>query len=265
MNRISFGFFTLFFLATFHSACAPPSLSPSEVLAQVPAKKPARKPVDEIVLDEDESLGDADEEAGFAGSPLQAGEIELEAEPEILDNYTVTQDGIIAAYRDLDSKIGALAGGNLSPVNAFSKEPLNFLAATYLYCTNKNGTCPMILEGVFEIDLINAAIAKNNECPNMRTFWAIWLKSEMNKRKNFKVTLGKMDEVNRFEKTVYPKFVKCKDKVKEELAKMTSADQFFRKRYKDGSHERNIALRVAEYISELKKKNVNVFSATGTR
>lgn len=192
------------------------------------------------------------------------GEIHIQGAEETKDPYAASQDGAIQYFQALRDKMPQMINGEVGSAPPIDPKILNYLTGAYLYCIVNTGVCPVILESILEVDIINSRLNKEPACPNMRQFWKLWLDSDMEQRHKYLVRTGHLAVTSEFKRNVRPKFVQCVETVKEQISEKGGDQQFFKKRYSE-QQKRVLFERVAALLEGIKSKERNVFVATGSR
>lgn len=195
----------------------------------------------------------------------QYGEIVLEKDKAKVDSYAIQQESSIALVKGLLQNTEALAAGSGSQISPLSQQQIQYLAACYLYCTIQQGTCQEMLDAILEIDIINSRLSKTVQCPNMKAGWKEWIAGDMEKRQSYQVKTGFLNATEEFKRTVRPRYIKCEETVKAEIAPTVSDKEFFSARYSGENSKKKPIERTLKLLEEIKTKIPNIFSATGTR
>lgn len=193
-------------------------------------------------------------------SPLM-GSIEIEESGPTKASYASTQDKAIEYFSALAARA---AKGELStPLAELDDETIRFMAAVYLYCSINRGTCPIVLDPIFESDLINSVIAGSSACPNMTKFWKYWAANSMDERHSYLVKTGDLMAAQNFRVSVRPRYIRCRQTIDELLPRLRTGAGLD-VRYASEEAGRNIQL-LPKLLNELKQNGTNVFSSTGTQ
>jgi|GEM_PF-1745101 len=240
MCRLLGGVFQFFFVAAFFGA--------GPLLAQ----------------DESGDLPEEEQEITHRFNKSQFGEVAFEEE-EKKDSYKTAQDQAIALFQELDRKIKALRQGSTVSGITASDEALNYLTGAYLYCVMKKGVCPMVLEALFEIDLINSKLQNGAQCPVLKRFWSLWAKNAMEERAKYLIQTGMLEAVADFNANLRPKYIRCEATVKNEIESGVAGAAFFKERYREGARPVVATSKMVTFLTLLKEKIPNVFVATGAQ
>lgn len=193
----------------------------------------------------------------------QFGEVKFE-EQERKDSYKVTQDQALAFFQDMDNKVKSLRlGSSVSPLSA-PDQVLNFLTGAYLYCVMKSGICPLVLDALLEVDVINSKLQNSPQCPTLKKFWSMWIKNGMEDRSKYNISTGMLETVANFNTNTRPKYIHCEETVKKEIENTPALAAFFKERYKNEARPGIVSGKMVTFLSLLKEKIKNVFVATGS-
>lgn len=200
------------------------------------------------------------------GSASQYGSIDIDLSGEQeKDSYSDIQAATIAAFDQLRSVAKTLASGGSAAVPTFTDDMLSYLSGVYLYCAVNNGTCPLVLEGILETDIINSKSSGAVACPHMKRFWNVWVASDMEERHKFLVKTSFINSYSEFNAKTRPKFLRCEDTIKQEISGPGSGAGFFRDRYRAGAPKEKIFDRMYSLLTQVREKIPNVFAATGSQ
>lgn len=191
----------------------------------------------------------------------QSGEVLLDLKNDSQDPYLMNQTQALAYFKDLQKKIDALVEGNFSPVPELNERALHHLMGVYLYCSVKKGVCPGPLDAILETDIINSKLNKSSACPNMTSFWKIWIKNDMENRQKYLTQIAYINDTDTFKNKVRPKYLKCRATVTSEVDSSLSDLAFFKQRYANDAAARTAINSLVSMLEELQKKEINVFVA----
>ena len=124
------------------------------------------------------------------------GRIEMEEEAPKVDQYSTVQENTIKFFSELLSKLQNPAAEAKQAVSLPDQEMVNFLSAVYLYCYSKSGVCPVVLDGLLEVDVFNSYFLKQTrqdkkvECSALRSFWRQWLANGFEERSKYLISAG---------------------------------------------------------------------------
>ena len=201
----------------------------------------------------------------FSPSPVFAdrsliGEIEIEEEEKKVAPYGQAQKAAISYFEKFARSIKA--GSPIQSPN-LGKTEIQYLASSYLYCVLKRGSCPFLLDALFETELVNSSEAGKASCPIMLQFWKEWISADMERRVEHNLKVGYLSKFNEFKKYKRPKYIKCKKSIGEII---TSGEVDYSKRYAKGTGERKSVFETAVFLrKEIKEKVPNIFSKMRTK
>ncbi len=201
-----------------------------------------------------------------SGRDSQYGTIDLDlSEEREKSSYSDVQNATISAFNQLRTTARTLAEAGSASVPPLADDMLSYLTAVYLYCAVHNGTCPLVLEAILEVDIMNAKLAGSATCPNMKRFWNAWVASDMEERHKFLVKTSHINTYSEFNTKTRPKFLRCEETVKQEISGPGSGQGFFRDRYRAGAPKEKIFDRMHSLLLQIQEKIPNVFVATGSQ
>lgn len=179
----------------------------------------------------------------------QVGDIDVE-DVKAENAYNVNQSQVIDFFskfdQQLDSSLIAHTKGSLT------ENQLSFLNGVYLYCTVNTGTCPDVLESLYEVDYINSKASGSASCPLMTQFWKLWIKNDMESRQSYLIKTSNITITSDFTSKVRPRYIKCLESIKQDLAN------------NKGITAKASVKKTIQILGALKDKNINVFNATGS-
>ena len=201
------------------------------------------------------------------GSRSQTGEMNIDlSEPtKRTDSYSASQNEAIAFFRQLAATTAKLSSGGTSTIAPPSDEAISYLTAVYLYCAVNSGTCPLVLDGILEADIVNSRSQGKASCPTMKRFWNAWVKNDFEERHKFMVKTSFINSYSQFNSQTRPKFLKCEDTIAKTISGISSADAFFRDRYRQGSPQEKLAAKMTSLLEQIKEKVPNLFIAMGAQ
>lgn len=178
--------------------------------------------------------------------------------------YEQQQDGTIQFFEELQIAID----GTIKEDKDLSKlEPkdkyIHHLTGIYLYCTLKNGVCPLILDSLLELDIINSQIEGKPTCPIMLSFWKKWIANGLEKRVDYSLSTGFIKKRFEFKQNVRPKYLKCSGTVTERVKPDLDLRTFIKERYVQGSEQRQNLEKLISYLKAVKETVDDVFVKTG--
>jgi hypothetical protein len=149
-------------------------------------------------------------------------------------------------------------GGGSGSVATLSDPGAQHLAVLYLYCLQKVGPCPFILDTVLEGDVAAARGTSGTDCQSMSRFWKKWLDNALEQRVKYLLPLGSMTAVASFNAVERPKYVKCKDTV----AKLKGSKS---DRYGAEGSTTQAASKTAKLLLDVTDRNIDIYAAVGLK
>ena len=194
-------------------------------------------------------------------SSVQQGEIQFEEEEKDLTYSDVQR----MAIEKLESFAKRVKSADPASDAKFSDPEVRYLSSAYLFCTIRKGSCPMILQALFETDLVPSVAAQESSCPNLTRLWKYWIESDMERRAELDVPIGVVPKYQQFKKEARPKFIKCKQTIETVREHSPKGKEFFSSRYGEGSPQLSQILKTIALLRALEKKKINLFSAQGIK
>lgn len=185
-----------------------------------------------------------------AEQPSTEGTIEYEEAPSELSPYEAGQEAAITLFQSLLTD--TLSGKSIP--HKLNSEATKHLTGTYLYCVSKQGSCPVILDGLLEVDIANAQISGEASCPVLEQFWRSYAISEFNKRESYLLGVNQAKIAATFATERLPRYRLCKQAVADALRQDKAARQ--------AAAKKNIA-NAAFLLKQFKDKVPNIFAALG--
>lgn len=178
-------------------------------------------------------------------------------------NYNQVENDTLAYFQKFLNQIDSYRNGSGTRIEPVGFQEMHYLTAVYLYCSMMNGVCPVVLEALFETDLINMRISPETKCNNLMHFWDRWIKNEFEQRLDYGIKTAYITKVTEFRKNVRPKFIRCSDTVKAIIKANPNTQSFFNARYAPGSPVRTRLEQMLQLLDNLKTRKVDVFVTTG--
>lgn len=207
----------------------------------------------------------SEEDLSYGRMPSQSGEIKLETEGPKRDPYKEGQEAAIEFFRKFSGMVPSLAAGNAASPGMLSDDSLNYLSGVYLYCAVNAGVCPLILDSILEVDVINSKISGSAACPNLKKLWGHWVKNGLEERHKFMVKTSFINEHSKFISQQRPRYLKCEETIKNLISTKEGTSSFFKDRYKPGSPHSKLAGSMLQLLEQVKAKIPNVFTLMGAR
>lgn len=166
------------------------------------------------------------------------------------DPYEVTQENLL---KKLSEYAEVIKNGSTPEMLVLDPAELQHLAGSYLVCSLKKGTCPEVLDGILEIDFLNALRSRSNSCKNMKGFWGSWIKNEMEKKHQMYIKTGFMKKKEYFDKNQRSRYIRCSLTVKKMKQEFASAAAYVKK------HRKSDTSSLVALLEEIKGTIPNVF------
>lgn len=197
---------------------------------------------------------------------VQSGELIQEQDEKKAQTFPLTQEKTIEYFKVLQNSIEQSAAGAVPAASSgLDENSLIYLNSAYLYCTINSGTCPSLLDALLEVDLINSKLENQVKCPNLKAFWKLWLRNDMEARLRYSVKTGFLSDTENFKKTERPKYIRCEDTIQKAIEGSGDAAGYFKARYAGDSAPKKAAQRAVKILSEIKDRVPNVIVAVGAR
>lgn len=202
-------------------------------------------------------------EAAFAQArPKLSGGIELQEDERKKSPYEKGQEEAIAYVKSLmTAATGAAQGG--SPPALGSDSTYNHLTGLYLYCTAKNGACPVVLEGLLEADILTAKLSNDVQCPHLRAFWKKWLENGFEERSKHLVATSDIAKSATFNEKERPKYLQCKGTIQQVLGEYDKGNALLTERFGQSGQGTGKIKKLEALLDLVQKKVPNVFAAIG--
>jgi hypothetical protein len=193
-----------------------------------------------------------------------SGDIDVELQVEKKDPYAATQELTLTYLKNLKLQLQSVSTTNKKIILPDS-ESINYLNGLYLFCTIKKGTCPAVLDTLFEIDLVNSRLNNTALCPLMKSFWKRYIENDFEGRLKYNTSTGFITKVNEFNAKERPRYLRCEDTLKDIFKEGLSPSALFSSRY--GATWKSIKAvdEVIALITAVQEKHINVFVATGAQ
>lgn len=199
-----------------------------------------------------------------AKRPELFGKLELESTViEEKNSYKDVQESVLKYFEDLKDAQEKLRSGDSVVVNRLNEQQLQYISAVYLYCSIQKGVCLIPLDALLEVDLITSKMSSKNECPNLKQFWQIWIKLEMERRQEYLTKTGYFHLTEQFKKTERLRYVKCERTIQDQLSFAGDPSQFFKMRYSPEQPKSKVIAQMLALLKIIEKKIPNVYSAVG--
>jgi hypothetical protein len=187
-----------------------------------------------------------------------SGEISFEETTNEDRNYKEVARQAATAW--VDQVLASVSVVPVKPVAALSRDAAFYMSALYLYCLNKQGLCPAILETVLESDVVSSTQSASQACANSLTFWQQWLQQDMENRAKYLLSIGTATKVSLFNKKERTKYIMCKNTV-EGLLKLPESERMAR--YGATGSATAYVKRVRALLQDIDAGGVDIFQAVG--
>jgi hypothetical protein len=198
--------------------------------------------------------------AVFAAPPseaVQAGEIAIEDTQEERRNPRERTRERVQSWLAGISNYAAHEGvGDVTPLG---EDGIAYLSVLYLYCMNKFGPCPHILDVVLESDVREARLQGAAACPTMSGFWKTWLASDLEGRSKYLLSIGFGTAVANFNARERSKYIQCKSTI----GAILEDPEAPKARYGDGGSITAAAEKTSKLLNEIEANGIDIHRAVG--
>jgi hypothetical protein len=194
------------------------------------------------------------------------GEISYEESKPVKNTYSSIQDATITYFEQFQAHITRLADGQSSgSIPELDEGMINYLTAVYLHCAVNFGECPMVLDAILEIDVVNSRQTREVRCPMMTKFWKYWVRNDMENRHKYMVKTGYLKVTSDFNQNKRTAYLKCQDTVQSEINSKEADSEFFKKRYHRDAPKNLVAIKLVTLLKDIRSKIPNIFVAVGAQ
>lgn len=179
--------------------------------------------------------------------------------------YRVLQKNVLEYFSSLESSLSSGSTNESATLRSLKKNELDYLAALYLHCSLRRGSCPVILDAVLESDIFNSAVASKNSCPNMTGFWKAWIAADMERRLDHGLKVGLIGKATSFKKSGRPAYIKCQKTVAGMIENSGSPSALISSRYASNSRVLKNLKTFNQYLTKVEESVPNLFLLTNTR
>lgn len=206
-------------------------------------------------------------EAEDARAPTPSGfkESVISGEISIADHNSLkrppqleAQDALLAWAAQLEIAIKAGGKGELVDLDA---PTTSYLSALYLYCTNREGPCPYILESLLDGDLIKSRAQGEVSCTSINRFFKGYIRNQLDERGKFLYTLNRSLEMERFNTDERPRFLECK----ETLTAMLADEDVIKQRFGSQGTALESLTKLVNLLKEINSSRVDILAAVGVK
>ena len=202
-------------------------------------------------------FGSASANAAPPDESVQAGEIEIEEVKE--EHRDPRQQGEDQVQAWLVEMMRYASNGGVGDVSALSDDGAAYLPILYLYCLEKFGPCPHILDTTLESDVRDSRIKGEAACPMMSKFWKTWLASDLEGRSRYLLSVAHGTAVANFNARERSKYLQCKPTVKAIIA----GPQASKSRYGAEGLVTAAVAKTTKLLDEIRTKHIDIHASVG--
>jgi hypothetical protein len=140
-----------------------------------------------------------------------------------------------------------------------NQNAVSYLSVLYLYCSAQQGPCRFILDTILDSDIAVSRTDNVVKCPLTTRFFKSYVAQGLDERGKFLFSLTQGLEIAKFNTTVRPRYVECKDTVSAMIEDKEALDQ----RFGENGAALGVVANLRVLLSEVKGKKLDVFGATG--
>jgi len=133
---------------------------------------------------------------------------------------------------------------------------VSYMSVAYLYCVVQRGTCPFILETILDADLEASLSSGVAGCTTMKRFWKEWLRSALDERAKFLLSVSSGLKLAAFNSQERPRYVQCSSTVAELMAPQNNLSA----RFGSAGTSRAAHASFKQFIEELHTSKVDILS-----
>ena len=204
-------------------------------------------------------------QAQTGGRPELSGEIALEVEDAAESGYSSSQKKALETFNRVLEQLDSLRKEGTADIPVLDDNAIQYLSAVYLFCTINQGTCPVVLDALLELDLMESMFRGSVQCPRLTTLWKLWLKNDMERRQEYLVKTAYMNVSDEFKRNKRGRYIKCKETLESMLNFEQPRAQFFSARYQEASPELSSLKQMVALLETIKSKVGNVYDAVGVQ
>jgi hypothetical protein len=188
---------------------------------------------------------------------VQTGEIAIEDTQEERRDPRERIQGHVGAW--LGGMTKYATNGGVGDVVPLGEDDTTYLSVLYLYCLNKFGPCPFILDVILESDVRDSRATGEPACPTMSRFWKTWLASDLEGRSKYLLSIGSGTAVADFNARERSKYIQCKPTIRAVLADPGAQ----KARYGAEGTVTAAVSKTAKLLEEIKAKEIDIYRAVG--
>jgi hypothetical protein len=152
----------------------------------------------------------------------------------------------------------AVDGGKGVP-EELTPADLSYLSVAYLYCVAQRGTCPFVLDTILDSDLETSLSNGVAGCSTMKRFWKEWLRSALDERAKFLLSVSNGLKLAAFNSQERPRYVQCSNTVAELMAQHNNLGS----RFGGGGTSRSSLSSIKQFLEELHTSKVDIYQEIG--
>jgi hypothetical protein len=175
--------------------------------------------------------------------------------------YERNQDQAIEYFGRMFKVLDGLGSGQQSSIEVMGDGVTTHLNSVYLYCSIKQGVCPVVLDAILELDVAASKLSGTADCPNLTKFWKAWLRDDYEGRQQFLVKTGFLQMSGEFNQLQRPKYIQCKPTVTAAVQGSPPTALFYRERFGKASSARQGFERTVKLLQAMKDSVPNILVA----
>lgn len=148
----------------------------------------------------------------------------------------------------------SLEGGKGVP-DELTPADVSYMSVAYLYCVKQQGTCPFFLETILDADLEVSRSSGVASCATLKRFWKEWLRSGLEERAKFLLSVSKGLELAAFNSQERPRYVQCSGTV----AALVGPQSNLTARFGNDGASRAHHASMKQFIEQLQTDKVDVY------
>ncbi len=197
-----------------------------------------------------------------AAEPDLLGTVDIQEFDKKKDSYKETRSKVENVFTELLE----IASGIKPPkkLSDFDNAMANYVAASYMLCVSKTGSCEQLLDAVLELEVLNSKIQGKAACPNLLLGWKIWVETDMERRVGHRLSIPLAKKFEAFKKEGRPKYLRCQPTV-ENIIGNSPQDVFFQQRYGKGKEAAKKIQWYRDFLLLVHEKYPNLFRSLGLK
>ncbi len=140
-----------------------------------------------------------------------------------------------------------------------SQSTVSYLSVLYLFCSAKRGPCPFLLETMLDADIALSRADNGARCPLTKRFFKSYVSQSLDERAKFLFSLTQGLEIAKFNTTVRPRFVECK----ETITAMLADKEFLSQRFGPKGSAAETVAEFRGFLSQIKDQKIDIYVSTG--